>query len=275
MADLENRTTSELLALALTSSDDDDGDAEGWKAISELHRRGTDDIFEACQSLCGGVNPQERRVGADILGQLGWNKGYPFRDVTLPILFQLVYTDQDIDILHSACVALGHLNDERAIEPLLTLKAHPSVIVRHSVVFGLLALEDERAVKALIELSNDSDELVRDWATFGLGSQIDLDTEEIRQALVERLDDPDEVTRGEAMVGLAERRDEKLITALLAELKYVPNWDYPFAAARILGDARLLPALQRLEADWTGDKDGKYRALEEAIAACKNPKSDE
>jgi hypothetical protein len=34
----------------------------------------------------------------------------------------------------------------------------------------------------LIDLSRDEDDEVRDWATFQLGSQMDLDTAEVREA---------------------------------------------------------------------------------------------
>jgi HEAT repeat protein len=54
-------------------------------------------------------------------------------------------------------------------------------------------------------LTQDTAPEVRDWATFALGTQIDLDTSEIRDALAARLNDPDEVTRAEAATGLSRR----------------------------------------------------------------------
>ncbi len=73
-------------------------------------------------------------------------------------------------------------------------------------------------IESLMILSQDTEALVRDWTTFALGTQIDLDTEQIRIALVNRLDDPDDDTRGEALVGLATRKDERVIAALKTEL---------------------------------------------------------
>ena len=156
---LEAQSTEALIALALPLPDDE-FDENGnwlratsrWNIISVLHRRGTLEVFEAAKLLCAGLDPNERRMAADILGQLGYDHKYPFKDETLPILVQLIETDQSVEVLHSACTAFGHLHDTRAIPALLTLKNYPNDNVRFSVVFGLLALEDDRAINALIEL---------------------------------------------------------------------------------------------------------------------------
>jgi HEAT repeat protein len=267
--DLTNHMVEELFALALTTtSTDDEEHTEGWQAIRELQKRGTRDIFERCAALCASDDPHQREVGAGVLGQLGWEQDYPFREETLPILFGLIANDKEIAVLNAACVALGHLSDERAIPHLLTLKDHPSDIVRYSVIFGLLGLEDDRAVTALIELSNDPDAVNRDWATFGLGSQLELDTPSIREALWARVTDADAVTRGEALRGLARRHDERVIEPLLAELELQPEWSFAFEAAEQLGDARLLPALLKLKSEWTGEQNWFYQALLDAIDAC-------
>ena len=267
--DLASRTVSDLISLALTISYyDDDGDSLGWRAIWELRRRGTEEIFALSQSLCQSSDPHERGVGADVLGYLGWEKKFPFLEQTLPILFHLMETDPNIEVLNSACTALGHLNDERAIEPLLKLKSHPHEDVRFSVVFGLLGFEDERAINALIELSKDSDSDVRDWATFGLGSMIETNTEAIRNALYERLADTDETTQEEALAGLARRGDKRVIPFILPYLEQMSHWELPLEAAEALADPGLLPALYHFKANWTEEKNWIYDALEDAIAAC-------
>ena len=70
-------------------------------------------------------------------------------------------------------------------------------------------------VATLIEWSRDKNNNVREWATFCLGSQLNVDGEDVRQALKYRLDDADFDTRCEAMVGLARRRDEAGIRPLM------------------------------------------------------------
>jgi HEAT repeat protein len=266
--DLTSLAVSELFSLALTISNDDTGNSPGWRAVSELHKRGTDEIFVLAQSLCQANDPHERTVGADILGQLGWPAGYPFCDETLPILFHLIETDQNTSVLNSACIALGHLHDERAIEPLLTLKDHPNDIVRYGVIVGLFGFEDDHAINALIELSRDIDIVNRDWATSALGTLIDSDTEAIRDALYARLDDIDEQTRGEAMSALAKRKDQRVFPFVLNQLEKMIYWPFLFEAAQDLADPRLLPALYHFRDHWEGEKNLRYNALEAAIAAC-------
>jgi HEAT repeat protein len=266
--DLDSQTDENLIGLALTIDYDEDEDSQDWQPISTLQKRGTRKVFDICCSLCKSDDARQRRVAIDILGQLGYPDQYPFREETLPILFQLMEHDQDVFVLESSCVALGHLDDPRAIGPLLKLKAHPHHRVRHGVVIGLLGFEDQSAVQALIDLSHDEDEAIRDWATFGLGTQIELDTPEVREALYERLFDEHDTTRGEAMVGLARRRDPRVLAPLLAVLDEQPNWSLPLEAAEELADSRLLPALLSFRAHWTDEETWIFSHLEAAIAIC-------
>src|SRR5205814_7161779 len=127
---------------------------------------------------------------------------------------ELLETDQDVQVLSAACIALGHLHDPRAVEPLVRLKDHPSEDVRYGVVFGLSGQHDDLAIATLIELSADQDSDVRDWATFELGTILDIDgvdTPPLREALPARLSDPDDDTRAEALAGLARRKDERVL----------------------------------------------------------------
>ena len=62
------RGTRELIALALSL---DHEDHARWQAVEALHYRGTREVLEAAQELCGSRQADERELGADILGQLG------------------------------------------------------------------------------------------------------------------------------------------------------------------------------------------------------------
>jgi HEAT repeat protein len=101
----------------------------------------------------------------------------------------MLLRESDADVLQSIGLALGHLRDPRAIEPLIRLKDHPRAVVRYGVAYGLHCHEDERAIGTLIELSTDDDVDVRTWATFALGSQIAVDSVAIRDALLARVRD--------------------------------------------------------------------------------------
>jgi HEAT repeat protein len=256
------RATHEFIALALTEPDED----KAWEAVVTLHFRGTREVFDTASQLCTSACPQERTLGADILGQLGVpNRSFPTESVQ--VLLQLLDFESDEDVLQAVCTALGHIHDPTAIPSLVRLKTHVSAQVRQAVVVALLGFEDPLAIKTLIEMSSDRDELVRDWATFGLGKQIDTDTPEIRAALLARISDEDEVTRVEALVGLARRKDQRVIEPLIKELKRYsdPEYgNYTVEAAEEIADARLLPTLMRLKQS-AGAEDTR---LDEAIRRC-------
>jgi HEAT repeat protein len=238
------RATHELITMALTEPDEH----AAWDAVATLHFRGTKEVFDAACQLCASDCPQERTLGANILGQLGIpDRSFPKGSVEL--LLTLLEVESDDDVLDATCIALGHLHDPNAIPPLARLKTHPSAKVRYAVVLGLLGFEDNLAIETLIELSRDQDDPVRDWATFGLGAQIDADTPQIREALFVRLSDVDEATRGEALVGLARRKDARIIEPLIKELARYPDAEYTYSleAAEEIADPRLLPVLTRLK----------------------------
>src|SRR5689334_1728034 len=74
-----DRGVASLIVSAGFEDERSSGDA-GWQAISTLQTRGTRVVFEICCALCQSNNANERRVGVDILGQLGWQDDCPFRE---------------------------------------------------------------------------------------------------------------------------------------------------------------------------------------------------
>jgi HEAT repeat protein len=238
------RPTHEFVTMALTEPDED----AAWEAVVMLHFRGTREVFETARQLCASECPQERTLGANVLGQLGVpDRTFPKEAVR--ILCGLLDVETDEDAIDAACIALGHTPDPGAVPSIVRHKRHPSARIRYAVVFALAGYEDDLAIETKIEMSSDEDELVRDWATCGLGG-VDVDTPEIRAALYARIADADEITRGEALVGLARRKDERVIEPLIKELEHYPHAEYGYysvEAAEVLADARLLPVLWWLE----------------------------
>jgi HEAT repeat protein len=258
------RTNDELFHAALTNTDED----ATWTAISELQFRGSRDIFEHSSNLCTSPEPYKRRVGVDILGQLGITNN-SFHEEVPAILLSMLEQEQEPEVLKSIAVALGHRHDPRAIEPLVRFKKHPDAGVREGVVSGLTSYEDELAIQTLIELSKDpAAYYIRDWATFALGTQIKADTPAIREALIARLTDEEGIVRGEAMIGLALRYDQRMLEPLFNDLS--TGWlgtTLTDEADRIRQS--LYPALVQLRETWKGDKAGeRYKQLEEAIEKC-------
>jgi HEAT repeat protein len=238
--ELASASVDELFALARAAENDE----AYWDAVSALHGRAEKRTFDLAAVLCDSFAAGERCLGADVLGQLGASAETtaaesPFATAAAEVLLRLLDEDDEPAVLSAAAVGLGHLRDERAIEPLAALASNPDEEVRRSVVHGLMGYDDDRAVEALIALSADSAGGVRDWATFALGVQIDRDTAELRDALAARLEDPNIDARAEAIRGLARRGDARAVEAALAA-DPSPEVDEAIAQlAEATGDPRL------------------------------------
>lgn len=262
------------------TQDDDDR----WAIVQELQGRGSRETFEIVKSLLASPAPQQRRLGADVLGQLGYNQQEsildrrPYHEETLHLLTDLLAHEIDSQVLESAIHALGHTYDHRALACVLAYACHSDPEVRFAVAAALPSLgkissgseeepdkEDERAVESLIRLTNDLDDDVRDWATFGLGTLVKADSLEIREALARRINDSFEDVRQEAICGLALRRDERGLMALLDELRS-GDVAYCFVdTAGDIGDPRFYQALLSMRAWWEVDPE----TLENAFEACR------
>jgi HEAT repeat protein len=241
------------------------GEDLAWDAICALQWRGSEEVLRAASRLCGSFCPLERRVGADVLGQLGVPRSFP--EECLQTLLGMLETERDHQVQRAILVALSHLGRPEAIFPAARLARHADADVRHGVVLALMGQEDRVAVGTLIELTRDREAHVRDWATFALGVQIEMDTPEIRQALVERLSDEDADTRAEAMTGLARRGDRRMLPALREELTSDSVGTLAVEAAALIREPHLHPLLAALQQWWDVDEE----LLREAISACSPP----
>lgn len=100
-----------------------------WDIVSKLHDEGGRAAFDAAERLCGAGDAERRRLGADILGQVGFTRGGgasegPFRDEAMRVLLDLVEREGEPEVLDSICVAFGHLADPRSVGPLVRLRGH-------------------------------------------------------------------------------------------------------------------------------------------------------
>ncbi len=253
------RSVGELISAILSGPDED----LAWDAVGALQWRGTHEVLDWAVRLCQSFCAVERRVGADILGQLGV-PDRTFPEPCLRTLLSNLAKEEDHVVLGSILVALSHLGRPEAILPASRFREHADADVRHAVVLALSGHEDARAIGFLIELTEDPEAHVRDWATFALGSQVEMDTPELREALVERLSDVDDDTRAEAIVGLAQRGDRRIVPVLSEELASDSVGRLAVEAAALIGDPELHPALLALRNWWDVDEG----SLEEAIRAC-------
>lgn len=257
------RTTAELVCVALTETDEE----RAWDAVRALHWRGGLDVLERAKQLTESECRRERRLGADLLGQLGVpERAYP--DQCRSILRGMLTDDETAEVLRAVLVAVMHQNDMEAIPLVVGLSTHPDSEVRHGVVLALSihnGHEVAQAIETLIQLSNDSCEHVRDWAVFALGTLIEIDTKQIRDALADRLSDPDFDTRGEALVGLAQRKDVRVIAALKLELESDCIGCLAIEAAEMIASSELYDLLVDLRGWWDVD----VNLLEQAIEVSK------
>ena len=119
----------DLFARAMIGLDDNNcsppDNPIGWTAIAGLHRLASREVLDIALACCLDSDPLKRRVGANVLGQLGHSKpGFE------PVLVEERFTGlmnlleaersgpNDPNVLSDACVALGHLHDARAIPAL-------------------------------------------------------------------------------------------------------------------------------------------------------------
>jgi HEAT repeat protein len=232
-----------------------------------VHYRGGLKEFQSGLALLWSSDPLERAVGADVLGQLGW-QDRAFLEESVDALLGAL-RDPDQSVVESSIIALGHRASSRAIDAILPFVDHPSSDLRYASVHGLMPHETPIVIDAFVKLSRDTDRDVRDWATFTLASQFASDSSTLKAALRERVEDPDPEVRGEAIVGLARRRDSGVAATILRELRGEFHGDWAVQAAGLLGDPQFLPALRSLAVVLRG-KDAVYFAgtVESAIAAC-------
>lgn len=254
------RPVEELISATLSSPHDDDA---YWPAIQALQWRGTREVLGRASSLCRSSCPVERRVGADILGQLGCpDRSFP--EECCRILAHLLRVEREANVVSAALVALSHHTAPEAIGLVSRFSHHANSEVRYGVVLALMGYELEEAIEPLIELTRDPNAQVRDWATFALGSQVDFDSPELREALIERMADEDDDARDEAIVGLAQRGDLRVIPVLQSELGSGSVGRLNVEAAAKIGAPSLYPLLTALQGRWDVDES----LLQEAIQAC-------
>ena len=253
------RSTEELVNFALSELSDE----LAWQAVVALHFRGTEDVLRYAQRLSMSPSNRERRLAADILGQLG------VPDRTFPvectdILCCMLSVEEDAEVLASILMALSFQNCADAISLVTRFSDHSDSAVRHAVVLALASAECSDAITSLVRLSGDPDDNIRDWATFTLGTLFETDTPQIRDALFDRIADRHDDTRGEALLGLARLKDSRVVDALKTALGSDSVGALIVEAAEALASPELRQHLVNLQRWWDVDPP----LLARAIAAC-------
>lgn len=244
------RTTARLIRIALRAWERD----AGWAAIHELRRRAGPEVLALVHKLAGHPAWRRRALALNIAAQLhrrdsGSASGAAeYAAGEARQLLRAGLRDLRDDVVIAAATGLGHRIDAESVGDLVRLAAHPNPAVRFGVTFALCSYPQQEAVAALFVLALDADPDVRDWATFGLGSLQEHDSPELRELLCRNLGDPERDVRAEAVIGLARRGDMRVIDYLVGNLGSECG-TLDLDAAELLADPRLLPPLQRLQAE--------------------------
>ncbi|MEZ5231805.1 MAG: HEAT repeat domain-containing protein [Acidimicrobiales bacterium] len=263
---LRGEDETALRARAEVLSPDDQVD-EYWAIVHELQRRGTRACFDWALGLVEATDGGRRRLGCDVLAQLGYEDGHPFRDRSVALLLTHLH-DADVSVVSAAVSAVGHLAEAGPDVPagaqaaVLALAGHDDAEVRYAVASALPALvgldwvpSGDPAVETLIALAADPADDVRSWATFGLGARLKVDGPAVRACLRARLGDPNREVAGEALAGLARRHDRSALDAVAAALGADDVHRSVVEAAGWLTDTSLHEPLRRLAAWWDGDRE--------------------
>ncbi len=193
-----------------------------WNQITFLRQFVNDEMISECFELIDSDDLKYKRIGIDILCQLGQN-----RKIFIKKLFEKIFvifeTTLDEKLICTGLFAIGHNNKHLKFNQIKFLEKFinsKSKNIRYALTFSLHGIEHDKAIKMLIKLANDRSPRIKDWATFGLGSQIKIDNEEIRSLLYKNCFSNDDQTKQEAIKGLANRKDERVKEIVFHELQH-------------------------------------------------------
>lgn len=239
----KNWTDDKLLSRLINNKTD----KSRWDNISVLRKRPSQELFAKCAELIKSNNPKIRKIGIDILAQLGLPPR-PFLKDTLKIYFDLIEVETDPDVLMSLLYSIGHNNDKldnEQIEKICSFIDSENSWVKEGLVSALLGIDNLNAIETLIKLSSDKLSHIRNWATFGLGTQIERNNTNIREALWERVNDKHQETKLEAIVGLAKRKDKRVNDIIRREIIGGEYGTLLFEAIIETQDKEFLPLLKQ------------------------------
>ena len=222
-------------------------DKSRWDNICVLRKRPSEELFLKCVELTKSGSTKIRKIGIDILDQLGLTPR-PFLKETLKIYFELLEVEIDPDVLSSLFYSIGHNNEELnkvQIEKICSFRDNENNWVKGGLVSALLGVDNLTAIETLVKLSSDKLSHIRNWATFGLGTQIERNNKIIREALWSRVTDKHQETKLEAIVGLAKRKDNRVNEIIKREIIDGEYGVLLFEAILVVKDKEFLPLLNQ------------------------------
>jgi len=230
-----------------------------WRRVVRLQAQGTREVFDVAAGLLRSRHANQRQLGADVLGQLGYRESVPpFKAQSASVLRVTLEVERNPAVLAAVITALARLRVRSAISSLVPLARHSSQDIRRALAAEMPwctwdsgeERPDRRVTATLIELSRDPAAVVRDWACFSLANSV-VDSPKIRAALWDRVRDRHYDTRVEALRGLARRREEGVLQPLRDAIQVIGpdrlgTWvmDDLVDYAKTVRDRQLVKALQ-------------------------------
>ncbi len=219
-----------------------------WENIRVLRERPTQEVFDTSIELTKNGNPKIRKIGIDILAQLGTSPR-PFYKESNILFFDLLENEKNPKVLMTILYAIGY-NQEKLTKQqicrLCELQYTENQLIKQGLVFALIGIDNTKAIETLIYLSSDKLNYIRDWATFGIGTLIERNNKKIINALWNRINDKHQDTRFEAIVGLAKRKDSRIDDIIIRELNTGEFGTLLFEAILEIGNKAFLPMMRQL-----------------------------
>jgi hypothetical protein len=251
LIELLERATAEALSGSARESD------MFWTTVAEaVAAVPVDEVLASAVTFCRADDDALRATGAAMLAEL-CNLGDRLGPEVLGILAPLLQREASSDVIRIALHGVGLTRLDGGAPIALTFATHDDAGIRLDATHALYSCAGDPpsrdAIDGLIALSADRDEHVRDWATFGLGTELEIDDDEVRAALVERLEDTFLDVREEAAVGVARRGDARAFETVRELLEADEVSSLTVEAAGHLADERLLRPLVELGEWWEDD----------------------
>jgi len=247
-----------LLRLARREVEGDDGDV-ALPALSALHRRPSQEVFDRAAVLVCDDDATQRELGVRILRELGDQQPdgrRPFGEQTVCLIRVRLGVETDPAVTGWLVSALGYHRGRQALPEVVALAGHPDVRVRFHVAAALPGLVDldevePEAAEALIRLCHDDDADTRYYALYAVTREIGgLNMEAVTRLTTELANDPDAQVHAMAAAHLeAIREVRQLLSSAFEPRTTTGAYDYligpVLVALACAGDAETLDGEMR------------------------------
>lgn len=219
-----------------------------WDRIIELRKQYTGKVYVICQQLIASEQESDRKMGYDIIAQIGDLSFRQSKHIQQMYLDKLKI-ERNHALEEALLYGLSHNNNNLpldAIDQLQHYQSNNDAILRLGLVHCLSGIDSPKAIMILLTLMQDENDEVRNWSTFGIGSQLDTDNQAIRAALWKNVTDKYQDVRYEAILGLAKRQVMEVVSVIETELQQGNIGTLLFEAIVELQLSNFIPQLKRL-----------------------------